>query len=123
MTNSTLKFISDKLDSLNIHYQFGEFIANPLPDPYFSGEFIENESETLEESGFMETAFILTGIGTNWLTLLSEKEKIRKNIDFTGIVDGNGLSISYSNAQNLPVEDGELKRVQINLKIKEWMVN
>ena len=124
MTIAALKLISDTLDALNIHYQFGEWSTNPVPDPYFVGEYTESESLTREEDGYQESTFLLTGTGTSWLTLEQAKGVIENNISKTTILsNGNGIAVFYAGSLIIPVGDVELKRIQINLTIKEWSVN
>lgn len=123
MSIAALKFISDTLDSLNINYQFGEWSTNPVPDPYFVGEYTESESITREENGLQEITFMLTGTGTNWLALEQAKASIENNISKTAILpNGNGIAVFYAGALMIPTGDAELKRIQINLTIKEWSV-
>ena len=124
MSIAALKFVSDTLDSLGISYQFGEWSTNPVPNPYFVGEYTEPESMTREEDGYKETSFIITGTGTNWLTLEQAKATIENNISKTAILsNGNGVAIFYGGSLIIPTGDAELKRIQINLTIKEWSVN
>lgn len=124
MSIAALKFVSDTLDSLGISYQFGEWSTNPVPDPYFVGEYTEPESLTKEEDGYQETSFILTGTGTSWLTLEQAKATIESNISKTAILsNGNGFAVFYGGSLIIPTGDAELKRIQINLTIKEWSVN
>lgn len=124
MSISTLKFISEKLERLKIPYAFEEWTANEVPDPYFVGEYNEVESTEREENGYQETAFILTGTGRKWLGLEQAKEIIENNITETAILpNGNGIAVFYSNSFPVPTGDAELKRIQINLTIKEWRVN
>lgn len=123
MTIAALKFISDVLDDLNINYQFGEWSTNPVPDPYFVGEYSESESLTREEDGLQESTFMLTGTGTNWLALEQAKASIENNISKTAILsNGNGIAVFYAGTLMIPTGDAELKRIQINLTIKEWSV-
>lgn len=124
MSISALKFISEKLERLKIPYAFEEWTANEVPDPYFVGEYNEVESTEREENGYQETTFILTGTGRKWLGLEQAKEIIEKNITETAILpNGNGIAVFYSNSFPVPTGDAELKRIQINLTIKEWRVN
>ncbi len=124
MSISALKFISEKLERLKIPYAFEEWTANEVPDPYFVGEYNEVESTEREENGYQETTFILTGMGRKWLGLEQAKEIIENNITETAILpNGNGIAVFYSNSFPVPTGDAELKRIQINLTIKEWRVN
>lgn len=124
MSISALKFISEKLERLKIPYAFEEWTTNEVPDPYFVGEYNEVESTEREENGYQETTFILTGTGRKWLGLEQAKEIIENNITETAILpNGNGIAVFYSNSFPVPTGDAELKRIQINLTIKEWRVN
>nr|DAH11635.1 MAG TPA: hypothetical protein [Caudoviricetes sp.] len=124
MSISALKFISEKLERLKIPYAFEEWTANEVPDPYFVGEYNEVESTEREENGYQETTFILTGTGRKWLGLEQAKEIIENSITETAILpNGNGIAVFYSNSFPVPTGDAELKRIQINLTIKEWRVN
>ena len=124
MSISTLRFISEKLEKLKIPYAFEEWTGNEVPDPYFVGEYNEVESTEREENGYQETTFILTGTGRKWLGLEQAKEIIENNITETAILpNGNGIAVFYSNSFPVPTGDAELKRIQINLTIKEWRVN
>ena len=124
MSISALKFISEKLERLKIPYAFEEWTANEVPDPYFVGEYNEVESTEREENGYQETTFILTGTGRKWLGLEQAKEIIENNITETAILpNGNGIAVFYSNSFPVPTGDAELKRIQINLTIKECRVN
>lgn len=123
MSIAALKYISDELEALNIDYEFGGWSSNPVPDPYFVGEYTEPESLTKEENGFQEITFLLTGTGTNWLSLEQAKSTIESNISKTAILpNGNGIAVFYAGSMIIPTGDAELKRIQINLTIKEWSV-
>ena len=123
MSIAALKFISDNLDALSIPYELGVWSSDPVPDPYFVGEYNEPESAELEENGLQEIDFILTGTGTTWIGLENAKEIIENNISKTAILpNGNGIAVFYTGSLLIPTGDAELKRLQINLNIKEWRV-
>lgn len=123
MSIAALKFISDNLDALSIPYELGVWSSDPVPDPYFVGEYNEPESTELEENGLQEIDFILTGTGTTWIGLENAKEIIESNISKTAILpNGNGIAVFYTGSLLIPTGDAELKRLQINLNIKEWRV-
>lgn len=122
MTIESLKFIKEQLDEV-ISYEFGRW-SSDLVYPYWVGEY--SEIEQMNEDGMHETTFILTGTtrGT-WLELEQDKQKIKELFEEKRAIlpNGNGLLICYENTLIIPVEDMELKRMQINLQIKEWEVN
>lgn len=121
MTIESLKFIKEQLELIN--YEFGQWTSNPVPYPYWVGEY--NEIESVNEDGLQETTFILTGTTRgSWLELEQDKEKIEQLFkDKIAILpNNNGIAIFYMNSLIVPVDDMELKRMQINLQIKEWKV-
>lgn len=124
MDIDVLGLIDSKLQSLNINYEFGEWSKQPVY-PYFVGEYSETESST--EDGLQESTFKLTGFTRNsYLGLEQAKEAIKEAIgqwESVILANGNAVVISYSDSMPIPTGDAELKKLQINLKIKEWKVN
>lgn len=121
MTIEGLKYINGILSSLT-NYEFGQWSTMPVPYPYFVGEYNEVGSDT--EDGQFETTFILTGTTRDSrLELESVKEKIEKAFNKTAILpNGNGIAVFYMNSITVPTDNAELKRIQINLQVKEWKV-
>lgn len=124
MTKAALKIISDAMQEMNLAYALGRF--NGKADPYFVGEYQETESFT--EDGLQESTFLLTGFSRgSWLTLEEAKERIEIYFNRVGgrtvIADnGSAVAIFYAHSLIVPTNDAELKRIQINLNIKEWKV-
>ena len=123
MNTETLSYIAKLLKESGLHYSFvrwnGELIF-----PYWIGEY--SEVDSVYEDGMVESDFILTGTTEeSWLTLQQEKEKIEKIFrDRTTVLDsGIGLSISFERSLIVPTESDTLKRIQINLSVKEWRNN
>ena len=121
MTIETLKYVNQVLSSLT-NYEFGQWTTTPVPYPYFVGEYNEVGGEN--EDGQFETTFILTGTTRNsMLELESVKEKIEKAFNKAAILpNGNGIAVFYMNSFTVPTDNAELKRIQINLQVKEWKV-
>lgn len=126
MSIETLGIISNAMESLGINYNFMEW-KGEVVYPYFVGEY--QEIESINEDGMQESQFILTGFtrGT-WLELEEAKEKIENHFNKVGgktaIADnGSAVAIFYANSLVIPTGDAELKKIQINLTIKEWSVN
>ena len=121
MTIESLKYIKDALEGV-VNYEFGGWNSE-ITYPYWVGEYSEQGS--LNEDGMNETTFMITGTtrGT-WADLENDKKKIKKALnDKVAILPGgNGVAIYYLTALIVPVEDMELKRMQINLQIKEGEV-
>ena len=124
MTKAALKIISDAMQEMNLAYALGRF--NGKADPYFVGEYQETESFT--EDGLQESTFLLTGFSRgSWLTLEEAKERIEIYFNRVGgktVIADNGAAVAifYTHSLIVPTNDAELKRIQINLNIKEWKV-
>ena len=130
MTKEALKIISDDMASLGIEYDIGTYSGNEKGKviyPYFVGEYQEIEPYT--EDGLQETMFMLNGFSRgSWSALEEAKEKIERHyskVDGNRMITANGTAvvIFYANSLIVPTGDAELKRIQINLRIKEWKVN
>ena len=126
MTEAGLKVIFNDMAALKINYDFLEW-KGKLVYPYFVGEY--QEVPTPNECGEVETNFILTGFarGQN-IDLEREKKKIKKFYPKTEgrtviTEDGTVMAIFYSDSFMVPTGNEELKKMQINLTIKEWSVN
>lgn len=127
MTTNGLNFISAAMESAGIPYEFMEYTSTiDSISAYWVGEYSEAEPAT--EDGLQETQFILTGTGKgSWLELEEQKEKIEQLFPAiagrTAILDNkSGIAVFYGNAFPVPTGDGFLKRLQINLIVKEWRV-
>ena len=120
------KMINSAMNEMGLNYAFMEW--NAMPDyPYFVGEYTEFEPMT--EDGLQDKTFILTGFtrGT-WGELDAAKKKIEQHFSKvngkTAIgADGSALAVFYSTAFPVRTGDAELKKIQIELKVKEWKVN
>lgn len=128
MQKETLKFISDALASAGIPYEFDEFNSSiESLDRYWVGEY--QETEPLTEDGLEEATFILTGYAKEDMLILENDKKTIKQLfpPISGnraILDnGSGVAIFYTDAFPVPTGDDFIKKIQININIKEWMVN
>jgi hypothetical protein len=126
MTLQGLAFINQKLSEADIPYSFGEW-SGEIVYPYFVGEY--TETEPLYEYGETEDTFMLTGtsrVSDAVLDLEKYKAKIRKMFPAEGFTalftDGSAIAIMYSGSSYIPTGTDDLRRIQINLKIKEWRV-
>ena len=59
---------------------------------------------------------------------LNRKETIKQLFPNVGgktaiLPNGNGIAVFYDYSLNVPIDDPELKRIQINVLVKEWSVN
>lgn len=121
MRTETLSYIDDSLKSLKIPYSFMEW-KGKVPEIYFVGQY--QETESVSEDGEQESQFILTGTTRgSFLSLEKYKETIEDKIESTAILDsGSGVAIFYGYSFPVPTGDASLKRIQINLTVKEWKV-
>lgn len=128
MSIEVLGIIKDAMKEMNLPYAFMEYTADEdsLPNTYFVGEY--HELEPLNEDGEEDAVFILTGFSREkWIQLEEAKEKIKKYFPrSTGkmaAIDSNTMAaIFYTNSLPISVENDELKKMQINLTVKEWKV-
>ena len=120
---SALKFMNEQMESLGIPYEFGEWTSDVVY-PYFVGEITENEPTT--EDGAEEAPFILTGFHRGkYIDLEEAKEKIKKHFHpvhgLRATTDsGSSIAVFFAGAFYVPTGEAELKKIQINLKIKQW---
>lgn len=125
MTKDTLRAVKAAMEEMNLEYAFRRFRGRP-GYPYFVGDYME--ADPVSEDGQQECTFTLTGFARgagSEDSLETAKEAVRDYFTQEGrafpFADGI-VVISYGNAQNIPTEDAELDRIQINLSIKEWSV-
>ena len=122
MTKESLKYINNILTSNDIPYQFIEW-QDDVTYPYFVGEY--TEIEPMNEDGLEESTFMITGTtDKTWSSLEDYKELIREKLcDKTAILpNGNGIAVFYSGSLQVPTGNAKIKRIQINLNVKEWSV-
>ena len=123
MTTESLAFINDILTEADINYEFMEWTSDAVY-PYWVGEY--TESEPLNEDGMQESTFMITGTTNgSWLSLEEAKATIESNLCNQTVIlpNGNGLTVFYSGSLVVPTGNEKMKRMQINLLIKEWKVN
>ena len=116
------KFISDQMDILSIPYEFGMWTSDVIY-PYFVGEITEEPPTT--EDGLEESSLILTGFHRGkYIDLETAKEKIKEHFNpITGLcakTDSGSIAVFFDGSFYIPTGEAELKKIQINLKIKEW---
>lgn len=124
MTEATLKWFANLMDSLSIPYDFMEWKTKPPDSYYFTGSYIESETVDMEENGHSAYVFILRGFTRkDWKLLEQAKEKIKKSAASRTILpDGTGLAVSYGSGEPVPTGDASLKGIKINLNVSEWRV-
>lgn len=122
--NKARKIIADAMETLVINYAYLEWLDEPV-DLYFTGEY--QEGEAVDESGQTDISFILTGFSRVGIEELEKaKEAIKQYFDkISGMVIADkesAVAIFYAGSFPVRTQDAELKKIQINLNIKEWSV-
>ncbi len=118
-----LSFINEQLNNvLSVPYEFGQW-NSAIQYPYFVGEYTEDPTTT--EDGSEQSTLLLTGFHRGALIDLEEiKEKIKKHFDpIYGLRDSDedgAIIVFYEGAFYIPTGEADLKKIQINLSIKEW---
>ena len=126
MTTETLKAVKAGMEALGLNYAFVRWEGDVVY-PYWVGEYQETPANS--EDGLQESTFILTGhTRGSWLDLEAAKEKIENyfnRINGHRVIAENGTAVAifYERSLVIPTLDAELKRMEINLLIKEWKVN
>ena len=117
-----LKFINEQMEILGIPYEFGEWTSD-VTYPYFVGESTEENPET--EDGRQDITFILNGFNRgNFSDLENAKEQIKKHFHpVHGLrvqTESGAITAFYGGSFYVPTSEADLRRIQINLYIKEW---
>lgn len=117
-----LKFISDQMAALGILYEFGEWTSD-VKYPYFVGEITEEPTTT--EDGLEESTMILTGFNRGkYIDLETVKNKIKQHFNplcgLRATTDSGSIVVFFDGAFYVPTGEADLKKIQINLKIKQW---
>jgi hypothetical protein len=117
-----LGFISNELNSIGVPYEFMRW-TGAVSYPYVVGEY--SEITATNEDGFKESTMILTGFTRgSWLELEQIKEKIQQHFPTAGGLRGNteygSVAIFYNGSYPIDTGEAELKKIQINLDVKEW---
>ena len=117
-----LKFINEQMEALGIPYEFGGWTSGVVY-PYGVGECTENEPIT--EDGASEVPFILTFFHRGSRIALEEiKDKIKQHFHpvcgYRTQTESGAIAAFYGGAFYIPTGEADLKKLQINLKIKTW---
>ena len=124
MSGDVLKIISDDMVGLGLNYAFMRWTSDVVY-PYFIGEYTEEPNIT--EDNLQDTSFLITGTTRgSFIDLETAKaniEKLYRDGKRQITTSGTGVVIFYESSLTVPTDDAELKKIQINLLIKEWKVN
>lgn len=122
MIETALAIASDELKSIEVPYEFMQW-TSPVENRYWVGEYTEPDTDT--EDGYEEITLILTGTTRNlWAELIQDRAKIKGHFPpaggFRKSTDNGAVAIFYENSFPVPTGEMDLKRIQVNLKIKAW---
>lgn len=125
MTRELLTAVKDRLDIAEIPYQYETYqTAGKLPPVYCVGHC--SSSPVTEESGMLSGTFLLTLVGTSWEALVTARERICRAFPrvsgYTVSGDNYEAVLFFSSAVAVPCDDARMKKIQINLKYREWSV-
>lgn len=117
-----LNFINEQMDILAVPYEFGEW-TQEVKYPYFVGELTEEPIVT--EDGLEESTLILNGFTRGkYLAMEELKDQIKKHFDprngLRAKTDSGSITVFFNGSFYVPTGEADLKRIQINLLIKEW---
>ena len=118
-----LKFINEQLTMLGVPYEFGQW-SSDVQYPYFVGEQSSPE-EFPAEDGSEQTTIFLTGFHRgNIIDLETVKNKIKSHFSpIHGLRSKTGsgsIAVFFDGSFYVPTGEADLKKIQINLLIKEW---
>ena len=123
MIEKTLGIVSSEMNIIDVPYEFMRWTSNDVPNRYWVGEYSETPTDT--EDGYEEGTLILTGTTKEfWSVLMQDRDKIKDH--FPSIygsriaTDKGTVVIFYDGSFPVPTGEANLKRIQVNLKIKAW---
>ena len=117
-----LGIIANEMRIIGVPYEFMRW-SGKVQYPYFIGEY--SETITDSEDGYKESTMIITGTARDsWLELEQYRAKIEEHFPnvygFRSTTDKGSAVIFYGNSFPIDTGEADLKRIQINLQIKEW---
>lgn len=117
-----LAVINNELEKIGLNYEFGRMTKTPIKYPYWVGDYTEPEGMT--EDGLEEPTFILTGFSRGRFIELEQQKNIIKDHFKHGVSviteTGAAVVIFYAGSFNIPLDEDDLKKCQVNLSIKTW---
>lgn len=126
MIETILGVTKDELKNIDVPYAFMRWTSKTKPNRYWIGEYTETPSNA--EDGYEEYDVLLTGTTENaWVELLQDVTKIKDRFPaiggFTKTTTKGAVVIFYENSFPVPTGEANLKRIQVNLKVKTWKGN
>ena len=117
-----LKFIKEQMETIAVPYEFGEWTSEVIY-PYTVGEI--TEEPIVNEDGNEESTMILTSFHRgNYIDLETLKGKIKNHFHpICGVrseTDSGSIAVFFDGSFYVQTGEADLKKIQINLRIKEW---
>lgn len=123
MTRESLAFIASTLFKAGIRYAYQRWNGKGA-DMYWIGSYVEQQY--LPEDQSQLTLFLLDGFSTSgsWSRLEAEKETIKASFaDVRELLTSeSGISVRVESVQTIPTGTADVKRIEIQLLVKEWRV-
>lgn len=122
MIETALGIVHSELQKIGVPYEFMRWTST-VGDRYWIGEFMETPTNT--EDGYEEGTLILTGTTkSSWLSLMQDRAKIKDHFPnvygLRSATDKGTVVIFYEDSTPIPTGDANLKRIQVDLRIKSW---
>ena len=126
MIEAILGVIKDEMNIIDVPYAFMRWTSSTTPERYWIGEYTQTTTET--EDGYEEYNILLTGTTKNsWREMLQDVAKIKEHFSPIGGLpkrtDKGVVVVYYDNSFPVPTGEADLKRIQVNLRIKAWKGN
>lgn len=122
MIETALGIVYNELKAIDVPYEFMRWTSS-VEDRYWVGEFVETPTDT--EDGYEEGTLMLTGTTkSSWAVLMQDRATIKEHFPSIGglrkTADNGTVVFFYENSTPIPTGDADLKRIQIDLRIKMW---
>ena len=122
MIETALGIVYNELKTIDVPYEFMRWTSS-VNDRYWVGEFVETPTNT--EDGYEEGTLMLTGTTkSSWATLMRDRAIIKEHFpSVSGLrksTDDGVVVFFYEHSTPIPTGDADLKRIQIDLRIKMW---
>ena len=119
---SVLGEFCKEMTSIGVPYEFMRWTGD-AQDVYFVGEY--SETPTATEDGYKESTILVTGTAKgSWLELERYRAMIENHFPAVyGLrksTDTGAVVFYYDNSFPVDPGEAELKRIQINIAVKEW---
>lgn len=120
---NVLRFIQKVMQEAGFRYELNSY-SGKITYPYYVGSYIEGPADN--ETGHKTVTFTVEGFTRgDELQLIedaSRMEEIFNPVDGLREVmeDGTSIVATYEGSTPIPVDDMDLKRIQINLQIQVW---